>query len=76
MEPGGEIKFARIYTARSLNLDRAGAFAKIKFYARTRCFGKDAAAKTRLLDYLRSASFISRIGAILYKINKFRIIRL
>jgi len=33
MEPGGEIKFARVYTARSLNLDCAGAFANMKFHA-------------------------------------------
>ena len=30
--------------ARSLNLVRAWVLAKIKFHARSRCFGKDAAA--------------------------------
>ena len=40
--------------ARSLNLVCAGALAEIKFHARTRCFGKDTAAKP-CRDYLRGA---------------------
>ena len=66
MEPDAEIKFARVYTAQSLNLDRAGALSKIKFHA-----ARAVLAKTRSLNppavRLRSASF-GCIGAILDKI--------
>ena len=65
MEPDAEIKFARIYTARSLNLDCAGAFAEIKFHARTRCFGKGTVAKPARLLSIYAVQALSHISAIL-----------
>jgi len=71
MEPGAEIKFRpRFMLAQSLNLDRAWALAEIKFHARTRCFVKDIwqPKSARLIIY--AAQAVSRIGAILDKINQ------
>ena len=67
MEPDAEIKFARVYTARSLNLDRAWVLAKIKFYAARAVSSKTRLPKpARLIIY--TAQAMSRIGAILDKI--------
>ncbi|WP_298782968.1 hypothetical protein [uncultured Campylobacter sp.] len=69
MEPDAEIKFARVYTAQSLNLDRAGAFAKIKFHAARAVSSKTRPPKpARLIIY--AAQTTSRIGAILDKIGQ------
>mgnify|MGYP001023062845 CR=1 FL=1 len=51
--------------ARSLNLDCAGAFAKIKFHARMRCFVKDTVAKPARLLSIYAVQALSHIGATL-----------
>ena len=54
---------------RSLNLDHAEAFAEIKFHASMRCLSKTQPPKpARLIIY--AAQALSRIGAILDKINQ------
>ena len=61
MEPGAEIKFARVYTARSLNLVCAGAFAKMKFHAARAVLAKTQPLKPAAIIY--AAQTASRTGA-------------
>ncbi|WP_297950493.1 hypothetical protein [uncultured Campylobacter sp.] len=57
MEPGAEIKFARVYTRAEFKFrPRLGA-CRDKISRCSCCFGKGTASKTRLLDYLRSTNY-------------------
>ena len=73
MEPDAEIKFARVYTARSLNLDRAWVLAEIKFHAARAVLAKTRPPKPACLLSIYAVQALSHIGATLDEIRFIRL---